>query len=104
MAIVTVAGFAMTRSPVQAASFTVNSTIDAVDANPGDGSCDDGAGNCTLRAAIMEANTLVAASPTPKPVLRPATATFAANSAAQEASDSGEAFLLLSQWVCWATN
>ena len=34
----------------------VDSTADAVDANPGDGACDDGAGNCTLRAAIMEAN------------------------------------------------
>lgn len=43
-------------SPVQAATFTVNSTADATDANPGDGVCDDGMGNCTLRAAIMEAN------------------------------------------------
>ena len=41
-----------------AASFTVNSTKDAVDAAPGNGICDDGAGNCTLRAAIMEANLL----------------------------------------------
>lgn len=40
------------------AAFTVNSTADAVDATPGDGACDDGAGNCTLRAAIMEANAL----------------------------------------------
>src|SRR5439155_26666818 len=43
---------------LSAASFTVNSTIDAVDANPGDGICDDGGGRCTLRAAIMEANAL----------------------------------------------
>ncbi len=35
-----------------AASFTVNSTADGVDANPGDGSCDDGAGSCTLRSTI----------------------------------------------------
>jgi len=42
-----------------AATFTVNSTADAVDANPGDGVCDDGIGKCTLRAAIMEANALV---------------------------------------------
>ena len=34
----------------------VDSTSDGVDAIPGDGRCDDGAGNCTLRAAIMEAN------------------------------------------------
>ncbi len=36
----------------------VNSTGDGGDANPGDGICDDGAGNCTLRAAIEEADAL----------------------------------------------
>ena len=41
-----------------AATFEVDSTTDAVDANPGDAVCDDGFGRCTLRAAIMEANTL----------------------------------------------
>ena len=41
------------------ATFSVNSTADAVDAAPGDGVCDDGAGNCTVRAAIGEANSLV---------------------------------------------
>jgi CSLREA domain-containing protein len=41
-----------------AATFAVNSTGDAADANVGDGLCDDGAGNCTLRAAIQEANQL----------------------------------------------
>jgi hypothetical protein len=35
---------------------TVDSTIDAADAVSMDGACDDGAGNCTLRAAIMTAN------------------------------------------------
>lgn len=47
-----------TPTPVVLASssFTVNSTIDAPDANPGDLDCDDGAGSCTLRAAIMESN------------------------------------------------
>lgn len=34
----------------------VNSIADTPDANPGDGICDDGTGNCTLRAAIEEAN------------------------------------------------
>jgi CSLREA domain-containing protein len=34
----------------------VDSTLDAVDANPGDGICASEAGECTLRAAIMEAN------------------------------------------------
>jgi CSLREA domain-containing protein len=41
-----------------AASFTVNSTADAVDASPGDGSCNAGGGQCTLRAAIQETNAL----------------------------------------------
>ena len=41
---------------VQALTFTVNSTDDAEDSIPGNGSCDDGQGRCTLRAAIMEAN------------------------------------------------
>lgn len=44
-----------------AATFVVNSTADADDAAPGDGNCDDGSGNCTLRAAISEANALVGA-------------------------------------------
>jgi large repetitive protein len=43
-------------APVYAATFTVNSTIDAVDANPGDGICASATGECTLRAAILEAN------------------------------------------------
>ena len=39
------------------ATFTVNSTVDAVDADPGDGVCETAvAGQCTLRAAVMEAN------------------------------------------------
>jgi CSLREA domain-containing protein len=45
--------------PVHAAiikTFTVNSASDAVDANPGDGSCATSGGTCTLRAAVMEAN------------------------------------------------
>jgi uncharacterized repeat protein (TIGR01451 family)/CSLREA domain-containing protein len=36
--------------------FTVNSVADGGDASPGDGLCDDGGGQCTLRAAIEEAN------------------------------------------------
>ena len=39
-----------------ATTFTVNSTVDAPDAIPGDGICDDGTGNCTLRAAINESD------------------------------------------------
>jgi CSLREA domain-containing protein len=41
-----------------AVTFVVNSTADTVDTNPGDGVCADGSGNCTLRAAIIEANAL----------------------------------------------
>lgn len=37
-------------------TFVVNNTGDQSDANQGDGICDDGTGNCTLRAAIEEAN------------------------------------------------
>lgn len=44
--------------PAAAATFTVNSTADAPDVNPGDGICSDASGLCTLRAAIMEANAL----------------------------------------------
>src|SRR5687767_8966754 len=44
---------------VLAASFTVNSTADSPDLNPGDGLCKarvNGQDVCTLRAAILEAN------------------------------------------------
>ncbi|MBV9468263.1 MAG: CSLREA domain-containing protein, partial [Abitibacteriaceae bacterium] len=45
--------------------FTVNSTADTSDANPGDGVCADRSGACTLRAAIQEVNT--GPSPLPAP-------------------------------------
>lgn len=38
--------------------FTVNNSSDLIDNNVGDGLCDAGSGNCTLRAAIMQANAL----------------------------------------------
>lgn len=43
---------------VQAATLSVNSTADAVDVTPGDGLCTSANGDCTLRAAIQEANAL----------------------------------------------
>jgi CSLREA domain-containing protein len=55
-------GVAATASPLPSVTFqaavliTVDSVGDAVDASPGDGFCDTGGGECTLRAAIMEAN------------------------------------------------
>ncbi|MEP7305923.1 MAG: choice-of-anchor Q domain-containing protein [Acidobacteriota bacterium] len=42
----------------QADTFTVNSTLDDVDATPGDGICATSCAVCTLRAAIQEANAL----------------------------------------------
>ena len=42
--------------------FTVDSTIDASDAVPGDGVCNDGAGHCTLRAALQEVSSTFAVS------------------------------------------
>jgi len=41
---------------------TVDSTLDTPDATIGNGVCDDGAGHCTLRAAIQEANSAPDAS------------------------------------------
>ncbi len=64
------AAIALLASAVSAKTFTINSTADAVDNNPGDGSCFTGniivwsidppisEGECTLRAAILEANLL----------------------------------------------
>lgn len=42
------------------ATFTVNSTADAGDANKGDGTCATSGGVCTLRAALDEADALYA--------------------------------------------
>lgn len=42
----------------QTTTFIVNTTDDTVDLNPGDGIASDAFGNCSLRAAIMEANAL----------------------------------------------
>ena len=37
-------------------TFTVTSSADAVDASPGDGTCATATGDCSLRAAVQEAN------------------------------------------------
>ncbi len=47
--------------PAAAATFTVNSTLDARDARAGDGLCATSSGVCSLRAAIEEANALAGA-------------------------------------------
>lgn len=49
-------GTALAPQPAPAQDFVVNSTADADDANVGDGTCDDGNGNCTFRAAVQEAS------------------------------------------------
>lgn len=62
--------FAALAGVAQAATFTVNSTADVVDANPGDGICSTGATlpgtpgtlECTLRAAVAESNALSGAN------------------------------------------
>ena len=43
---------------VSAATFAVGSGTDGADVAPGDGVCATGAGTCTLRAAVEEANAL----------------------------------------------
>jgi hypothetical protein len=50
---------ALSPIPASAATFTVNSNGDAGDSNLADGVCNDGTGNCTLRAAIQQANNTV---------------------------------------------
>jgi hypothetical protein len=57
--IVAIAAFWLASDVANAAGIThtVNTTTDnSVDTNPGDGSCTDTNGRCSLRAAIMEAN------------------------------------------------
>jgi len=44
------------RGAATSVTMTVNSVLDSSDNNIGDDLCDDGAGNCTLRAAIEESN------------------------------------------------
>ncbi|MEE8603360.1 cell wall-binding repeat-containing protein [Euzebya tangerina] len=45
-------------TPAAAATFDVDTALDTVDASPGDGDCADAMDNCSLRAAIQEANAL----------------------------------------------
>jgi CSLREA domain-containing protein len=53
---VSAVGVAIVAHVAHAATFTVDSTNDKVDAKPGDGKCATDVGTCTLRAAIQEAN------------------------------------------------
>ncbi|MET0646806.1 MAG: Ig-like domain-containing protein, partial [Pyrinomonadaceae bacterium] len=49
-------GSLISRTALAATTFTVNSTGDGADSNTADNLCNDGSGNCTLRAAIQQAN------------------------------------------------
>jgi len=67
--------------------FTVNTTADAVDANPGDGVCRTAANTCTLRAAIQEANAFAG----PDRINVPAgTFALALNGAGENAAATGD--------------
>ena len=56
------AGLLLT-APAQANHiFSVNSTVDLADSNPGNGVCAAAGGACTLRAAVQEANALITAA------------------------------------------
>ncbi len=81
-------GLALRSSPASAAlNFVVNSTADAVDANPGDGLCQTSGGACTLRAAVQEAN----ASPGADTISLPAgTYTLSISGAGEDAAASGD--------------
>jgi CSLREA domain-containing protein len=69
------------------ATFVVDSTSDAVDATPGDGTCATAGGECTLRAAIMEANALAGADTV---VLSTATYTLTVGGAGEDGSITGD--------------
>jgi CSLREA domain-containing protein len=73
--------------PALGAEFTVNSTTDAVDANPGDGTCASAAGECTLRAAIQETNALPGADVV---FINPASVTLAIAGGDEDASATGD--------------
>jgi CSLREA domain-containing protein len=53
-----VAATVLLAAPVPAVTFSVSTTADAVDANPGDGACATASATCSLRAAVQEANAL----------------------------------------------
>jgi CSLREA domain-containing protein len=71
--------------PMTAAVFQVNTTSDLPDALPGDGQCMTAAGNCSLRAAVMEANAL----PGTHTIILPA-GTYALNTPAEGGADQGD--------------
>ncbi|MFQ5667267.1 MAG: choice-of-anchor Q domain-containing protein [Candidatus Binatia bacterium] len=74
-----------------AVTFTVDSTVDAPDGEPGDGTCATAEGTCTLRAALQEAN----ASPDPDSIELPAgTYTLTNAGANEDAAATGDLDIL----------
>jgi len=59
--VASLAGTLLGVQPVWAMTYTVTSTVDAVDAVVGNGVCATSAGVCTLRAAVQEANATLTA-------------------------------------------
>src|SRR3954452_13665131 len=64
LALAVTALLALAPSAHAAGPYVVNATSDLPDVNPGDGTCATSAANCTLRAAIQEANAGVASTDT----------------------------------------
>ena len=54
--VIALLGAVVVVTSARAAPYAVNSTVDAADAAPGNGTCATASGACTLRAAIQEAN------------------------------------------------
>ncbi|MEM9177181.1 MAG: choice-of-anchor Q domain-containing protein, partial [Myxococcota bacterium] len=70
-----------------AQSFSVDTTLDGVDFLPGDGFCSTSAAECSLRAAIQEANALPGAT---EIVLRPGTHTLTIPGDDEDAAATGD--------------
>ena len=84
-----IAGLTLTPAPIARADtvFTVDTTADTTDANPGDGTCADSGGDCSLRAAIGEANALPGADTI---ILPPGTYTLSLVGSGEDANATGD--------------
>src|SRR5919199_2689605 len=68
----------------------VNSTVDAPDANPGDGRCATSARRCTLRAAVQEANALRNKPPFQSKILVPAGTYYLTRHGLDDTAENGD--------------
>ena len=85
--------------PTDVETLMVNSTLDDVDAAPGDGVCQTSTpGRCTLRAAVMEANANLGADTI---VLQPATVyTLTIAGTTEDAAATGDLDLTEQVTIC----